>query len=220
MELIRTSDTMTAGIVNTPLTKPAKLFFIPTLENLDKVQNVFNSFNIPYNVDYRNKKWFVISKHNVEAKIIKMIYRNYRTLKPKLNSDWKYLFWEIDNQDIQTLNYVLQVYATNNLPVYYHKSMRGYHFFSLKPITNDLWKSIIPKLRPTNLDYPPVTLRLKANKYVGELEIFREGNMQLFAPHSDTIAFKNLLEQQNIDKLRENYLVVFYPFPKQKEIVA
>lgn len=134
--------------------------------------------------------------------------------KPTVKPNLRYLFWEIDNQDTQLLQEVLLVYKYYKCPVYYHKSMRGYHFISLKELTTKIWGKAVTDLRPTNDMYPPITLRIKANKYKNELQQFRIGDIinsddKFTMPQLQTL--KTWLESQFIGLINKYYYVVTYP---------
>jgi len=212
-------NAITAGIVNVPLTKPAKVFFItndyPSILST-QVEEMFKSLHQEYCIDKRipTNRTFITSKHEIESNKIKIIFRNFKTLRPHLDSKWRYLFWEIDDYRESILSYVTSIYRSMDLPVYGHKSMRGYHFICLKPIPKQDWILGIKTLRHTNLKFPPTTLRLLANKYPDELEIYREGFIITNAIHKDTIQFKKWVESQDIQKISQQYWVVWYPLNK------
>jgi len=84
--------------------------------------------------NHYNSTCIFTSTNELESKQIKMIFRNFRTLYPKVLTQWRYLFWEIDTIDRVTELKVLNVYFNLGLPVYYHRSMNGFHFLSVKPI--------------------------------------------------------------------------------------
>ncbi len=214
----RTNETMTAGIVNIPLSKPAKLFFYID-SNAKQIIDVYESFRISYLIDKLNGGRLKIeSKDEIESSKIKTVFRNFRQLRPKLNSSFRYLFWEIDNQEIMELEKVIALYKTMRLPLIVHKTMRGYHFISVKPITKDLWNYAITILRPTNESYPPITLRVLANKYDNELTTFRDIFTVVEDCHTDTTYLRNWIYQQNMNKIQENYILVYYSIGNRGEI--
>lgn len=218
--LERTNEIFTAGLTNTPLTKSAILFFrTENINSISQYTQLFQSLNISYHVENINGKYEILSNAEIETKIIKMVFRNYRSYKPKLHSQWKYLLWENDDYNIHNLNYVIKIYEKLDLPLYYHRTGNGYHFFSVKPIPKTDWQMVIPLLRDLNKKYPPVTLRIKANKYHGELEYFKDGKIIYNAIHSDTNVLKQCIDNQDITKLSQYYWIVYYKF-KNKEIVV
>jgi hypothetical protein len=214
--------TLTAGICNIPLTIPAIPYFISDSDNTtSEIEKVLRSFNIGY---VKNKtasgRINIMGTHKIEAKIIKQIFRNFRTLKPRLISEWRYLFWEVDNQDQQYIDTVMNIYMYLKLPVYVHKSYRGFHFLSVKPIEKTTWDWAIQQLRKTNPRFPPVTLRVLANKHPNELDCYIQGFC--YHPdnktHRDTEYLKKFIEQQDIQSLEHYYMIVFYPLPKQTDL--
>lgn len=214
---IRTNEVLTMGIVNIPLTKPAYVYFICDDERVKvlDVLRVLQSFKIKYSSDVMNNKkdktvYHIKSLEKIESSIMKQIVRNFRQLRPKIETDWRYLFWEIDTKDKDVLDIVLKVYNDLDLPIYVHESMRGYHFLSVKPIMNDVFLDAISKLRPTNLDYPPLTLRIKPNKYVGELNYYNKSFIISRVYHSDTEQLKKLMLTQQLEKIAHNYYTVWY----------
>lgn len=208
----RTNATMTAGIVNIPLTKPAKLFFTTqdTIE-LANIALVLERNGIEFAEHTTGQTFHIESTKELTADIIKRIYFNHKNLKPHIQTDWRYLFWETDTRDNETLVYVKDVYVELGLPVYIHESMRGYHFISVKPIEKAIWKTAVEKLRKTNLDFPPITLRVLANKWVNEKEAFKVGVIIAKAYHADTERIMTAIEQQNIAYLERHYMTVWYP---------
>lgn len=217
---VRTAEQLTCGIVNIPLTKPAQVYF-RAKENVNEIYSVFESLKIPfYRVDnlFAGNSMFT-STDKLDSKTIKMIFRNFRTLRPKLISDWRYLFWEIDTQKQEVLEKVLAVYSRHNLPIYVHKSMRGYHFICLKPILFSDFEKAVNVLRSTNDSYPPICLRINPNKYIGEYLIFKEGFIISPTYHVDTQKIRELINSYNWEKIQENYQLVWYNIDKKKEIV-
>ena len=221
------SGIITAGLINIPLTKPAKVFFISDVVNDEEnegyilqIHYMLKSMHIEYNIDkrYPTNRTFITSNEEIPSSKIKNIFRNFRNLHPHVDSKWRYLNWEIDEQSDITLNYVMDVYRTLELPIYVHKSFRGYHFISLKPIDKDDWHTAIIALRDTNHRYPPQTLRIMANKYPNEIEYFKQGFVCADARHSDTYEFKRLLEAQDIQSIQQKYWIVYYPLPEQNKL--
>jgi hypothetical protein len=219
---LQSSVTLTAGICNIPLTLPAIPYFI---SNEDKrtveIERMFNAFNIKYTkLITANNKTHIAGKEKIQSSIIKQIFHNFRTLKPRLISEHRYLFWEIDNQEEQSLHEVLALYRTLELPVYVHKSYRGYHSLSVKPIEKQVWNWAIQLLRRTNLRFPPVTLRVLANKYPNELDYFKEG-FCIYPDnniHKDTAYLRKFIENQDVISLEHYYMIVFYRLPEQNKL--
>lgn len=239
MELIRTKEEMTAGITNIPLSKPATLYFIfDNEESIEQCYRMFESLKIGFTRKdnwYNNTSMFKTLRE-LESKEIRMIFRNYSTLRPKLITEWRYLFWEIDSRENALMENVLEIYRMLRLPVYIHKTMRGYHFLSVKPIKESIFKWAITHLRAlgtleqispalqiyySNDKYPPITLRIKPNKYVNEEIIFKDGWIMSDVEHSDTKQLRDWINYQNLDKIAQYYQLVWYPIDQiAKEIEA
>lgn len=217
-----TNPIITCGITNVPLTKPAKLHFnIPfdDFNDLELVYSIFEHLKIPIKHIDNNylQMAYITTINEIDTKVIKMIFRNFRSLRPKLNSTWRYLFWEIDNQEEELLYEVLEIYRFMKLPVYVHKTMRGYHFLSVKPICDSVFQWCISNIRRTNPKYPPLTLRIKPNKYQNEKEIWNEGFIIADTFHSDTKYLRDWIVNQDYVKLQEHYQIVWYPLKKTQE---
>ena len=213
--------TLTAGICNIPLTLPAVPYFITDNDTSLDIEIMLQSFKIGYT---KNKtasdRLSIMGNHKIESSIIKQIFRNFRTLKPRLISEYRYLFWEVDEQNTELLDTVIDLYRFLKLPFYCHKTKRGYHFLSVKPIEKTVWDFAIQQLRNTNLRFPPVTLRVLANKHPNEIDYYLQGFC--YYPndniHKDTEYLKKFIEHQDIQSLENYYMIVFYPLPKQKNL--
>lgn len=212
ISLERTKDKLTCGITNIPLSKPAKVYFISKDNNERAIYDMFESMRIQFtrqDNEFTGNSIFT-SNNELESKQIKMIFRNFRTLRPKLDTGWRYLFWEIDTIDRVIELKVLNVYFNLGLPVYYHRSMRGFHFLSVKPILAQVFEKAIKELRETNDRYPPITLRINPNKYKDEELVFYNGDIQYYTKHSDTIQLKNWIENKDWIKIGQHYQIVWY----------
>lgn len=213
MSLQRTREQLTAGIVNVPLSKPAKLFFISEIDKVIDIYLCLESFGISFSRTdniFTNKSFF-ISNEMIEPVILRQVFRNFRQLRPKIQSDFRYLFWELDDKSSVNMDMVLAIYRFLQLPVYIHETMRGYHFISIKPIPKDIWQWAIKKLHDTNPSFPRITLRIKPNKYVDEEKIFYKGFIMSEKLHTDTKQLRDMIVAQNFDKLQQLYQIVWYP---------
>ena len=219
--LVRTKENLTCGIVNIPMTYPAKVYFTPdnTYEYLETIYSIFESMKIPFHREDNayTQTTTLISDIEIESNKIKTIYKNFRTHRPKLLSNWRYLFWEIDNQDMNNVKSVLEVYSSLHLPVYVHKTLRGYHFLSVKPIQEHIWNNAIKNLRYSNETYPPITLRINPNKYIGESDVFYEGFIQSEVYHYDTMRLRDLIRMKKWERIQESYILVWYNIDKVKD---
>ena len=221
MSLIRTGDMETCGITNIPLTKPAKLFFVSNTDNkfdIETIYQIYESLHVDFtrhDLIHSGKTRFV-STNEIESNQLKMVWRNFKSLYPKFESKWRYFFWELDGLGVSNKDEILSIYKALRLPVYYHKTMGGYHFLSVKPIPLDTFKQIITQVRMTNISFPAITLRIKPNKYVDEGLVFNDGNIVSDADHSDTFELRNCLISQNIEPLLQKYQIVYYSFNGEK----
>lgn len=206
-----TVKTFTAGIVNIPLTKPAKLFFISKgMELRDKVITVMNSNSISFIENWRGDVSHIISINELESSKLKMIWRNWKSIRPKFQSNYRYFFYEIDTKDQTVLEAVTKVYCDAGLPVYIHETLHGFHFISVKPITKEQFKLAVSVVRHYNPKYPPITLRIVPNKHIDEPKIFSNGWIVAEKYHYDTRRLEHLIRTQNIDQLSQDYIVVNY----------
>jgi len=166
----------------------------------------------PKRTGYRFTKGIVNLPLLFDSKGNKIMIEKNGKIKPKVKDGLRYLFWEIDNQDVQLLQEVLLIYRYFECPVYYHRSMRGYHFLSLKELTIKAWSKAIIDLRPTNDMYPPITLRIKANKYKNELNQFRLGDIIGNEDNDLKLTkLKRWIDIQAIGLINMYYYVVTYP---------
>ena len=225
LEPIRTKDILTCGITTTPLSYPARIFFIHNLDRKDSIDLTYyileeQKISFERN-DMPNKNQCYISSINeIDTKTIKYIFRNFRNLHPKLNSNWRLPFWEIDTKDAEILELVLNMYRFMKLPVYVHETTMGYHFLCVKPIPKEKYSWMIKELRHTNKKYPPITLRIKPNKYIGEENVFFKGNIISDVNHTDTERLKTWIEKQDFVKIGQQYQIVWYSFEEKQEVVS
>lgn len=217
-ELQRTNDDFTTGIVNIPLDTPAFVYFVVDVpEEKFWAQELLSYQGIEYEYLPKKKHNIIISKNVVHRDYIKhMKDMNTHELTIKTKVVDRYLFFELDNKDPQQIDTVLAVYKMNNIPVYYHETMRGYHFMSVKPIREELYHKLLSQIKPLNVLCPHVTLRIKPNKWVGEREVFKSGHVWE-SPHIEDIPFNEAtrelarwMEFQHIGLIKKKYFVVHY----------
>lgn len=211
---------MTAGIVNIPLTYPAILFFNTKFDKIKDVVNVFESYKIPFTQTHTtNLKGEIVfhcrSINKIDSKTIKSIWRNWKTLRPKFETDYRYPLWEIDTKEDYILQTVIRVYKLLDLPVIVQQSMKGYHFICIKPVTNEVWKEFVRQVRHTNPDWPPITIRIKPNKYIGEMIEYNKMFVISSSYHKDTQELSKWLKCQDIERIIRDYYVVWYKFSGQ-----
>lgn len=137
-----------------------------------------------------------------------------KRFKYKVIQDMRYPFFELDTKDEKPLYKVLDAYAHLDIPVYVHETMRGYHFLSLHKLHKIEYAEWIRPLMKLNPKCPMVTLRIKPNKWIGEKEVFRKGNI-IHSEHDDflldeTRQLKMWIERQHIGLLQCKYYIVKY----------
>lgn len=146
----------------------------------------------------------VIMQKNKSGKVVKAV-----------NPIFRYLFFELDTLEENQLHQVLNTYKRYNLPVYVHRSMRGYHFLSVKPIAKELYYQAINEIKPLNPKCPLVTIRIKSNKWIDEKQVFKigmimtdnNGNYDL-----STAQLKTWIERQAIGLIAKHFKVLRYSF--------
>lgn len=196
LKLERTGEDFTTGIVNVPLNTPAFIFLIVRdMKEIKDAQRVFEDKSITYTIEQRRHKAILKSSELVDRKIIDSIKLNER-FEPKAQNYYRYVFFELDTLMEDIVDCVIQVFKDYRLPLYYHRTMRGWHFFCVKPVNEELYHEIMNRLKPFNMDCPHVTMRIRPNKWIGEPEIFRIHNVEMSALHSDTLKFADMITDQ------------------------
>lgn len=126
--------------------------------------------------------------------------------------DMRYPLFEIDSD--KGYKIIHNAYEELRLPVYVHKTMRGYHFISLVALHKDCYSQWIKPLMKYNPKCPMVTLRIRPNKWVDEYRIFFNGAIHTNGAGDMAISqleeFKGLFEKCNYNALREKYYIVNY----------
>lgn len=128
--------------------------------------------------------------------------------------DLRYPFFELDTKEEKIFKRIMRAYEGLHLPVYVHRTMRGYHFISLIAIHKDCYAEWIKPLMKYNPECPMVTLRIKPNKWVNEKHIWYGGN--IFNNNGSEMAISELetlkawIERQAIGLISMKYYVVRY----------
>jgi hypothetical protein len=217
MSLQRTRELVTCGITNIPLTKPARLFFIVKEKiqaDIDIIYSIYDNLKVDFSrtdIPHTGNIRF-ISTEEVPSDKLKMVWNNFKSLHPKFDTKWKYLLWELDELNNEYFEEIVGYYGYLELPLYVHRTMRGWHFISIKPITNEVWRDTCNALQYTNPDFPRITLRIKPNKYINEERIFNQGYCIMEKYHYDTNHLRNLIISGNYEVLGQKYQLVYYPF--------
>lgn len=221
-ELQRTSEEFTSGIVNVPQNTPARLLFISNDDKeLFKVGAYLKESNFDYSTTMKRKYRKTITEELLsieEQRHAFSIFPDMRREKRlKRITPYAYLFFELDNIAMEQLVYVLAVYAQYDLPVFYHRTMRGWHFFSIKPMLKEYWEKAMIQLKPLNMACPHITLRVVPNKWINEAEAWKVASFQwpkdeygYDRKHTDTLQFAKAVLGQDLVFLKKHYLLVHY----------
>lgn len=207
---------MTAGIVNVPLNTPAYLLFVcKSPREAERASEIFKYHDIPSRSSVRKKNTVVESMVVLDHEKIKAVQlSNTEGIKMKRRTLDRYLFFELDTLDPSDFFKVIAVYKRERLPVYYHRTLRGWHFLSVKPIPVERHNALLAELKPLNTSCPHVTLRIRSNKWIGEGEVWSGSGIEAPALHSDTLRLREMVEKQDIKKLAGKYFIVYYDLRK------
>jgi predicted RNA-binding Zn-ribbon protein involved in translation (DUF1610 family) len=143
----------------------------------------------------------------------------------------RYFFFELDSWDRKAFNLVRNTYLESGLCVYWHTTTNGYHFFNFKVLSQQRHTELVKLVKHLNPEYPPTTLRILANKWEQELELWKNGNIECPSytdnpldefgnQFTELSRFKDWLEHKNISIIQTFYKVESYKFeecPKCKE---
>ena len=160
--------------------------------------------NLPILLDLNNKPVKVLD--------IKKQKMKYATIP-----NMRYPYFELDSS--RGMNPVLQSYKERNIPVYVHRTMRGYHFLSTVAMQTDDYLAWIKPLMHFNPKCPMVTLRIKPNKWIGESKVFQEYNIYENNAPSDQLTtlheLQQMISKQYIGLLQNKYYVVRYRMTRE-----
>ncbi len=84
----------------------------------------------------------------------------------------RFCFFEIDKAHIPALSRILGTYKFFRLDVCTHRTGAGLHFISPSLIKLETWKNFHEVLKDINPKCPMTTLRIEANKYPNENQIW------------------------------------------------
>lgn len=134
---------------------------------------------------------------------------------PKFNNQLRYTFFEQDNKDKYVAFDIVQCYNRHALSCYMHDTGKGFHYFNVLPLPKKEHAMIMRELRMIyDSRCPYNTLRVKANKWVNEVNTFRKG--LIFTCDSDDRTkelelLKRWIENQNMRFIKEVFETVEYP---------
>lgn len=126
----------------------------------------------------------------------------------------RFLLFELDSIQSELLMKVHDVYSKYEIPYLAHRSMRGWHFISVKPISKELYWQAVREIKPLNPECPLITIRVKPNKWRGEPELFKHVILEPlnYASHVDDNLFEfyKMLKYQQLGLMAMKYKIVRY----------
>jgi len=169
----------------------------------------------------------------------------YQELKAGLSKTERYLFFEIDTQDMTIYHKVMREFLIMDIDVYVHASKRGFHFYSVKKLPIKVWAEKLKQmLREYNPAWVGLALRLLPNKYQDEGECWLSDS-RVFCWHDPGRPCEQRYELEYIKKaidygakhynitgryhpettkpvqmLQKKYAIVRYPFDEAKRTKA
>lgn len=135
-------------------------------------------------------------------------------LDPNLR-DSRYTFFELDSKSVKDLRIVFNAYMDYLNSVYIHETMKGFHFFNLKPVDKASYGLMMRQIKHLNTECPMTTLRILPNKWIGESRLW--GNGQVIGKDKTLEEFKSWLEGGSYHMIQNNYQVVRYKFERKQE---
>lgn len=129
----------------------------------------------------------------------------------KVDRSSRYLFFELDDYtDNGAFQTVANLYKEYHLPVYIHRSMRGFHFLSVQPVKVEAYHEMMKQIKHLNPKCPHVTIRIIPNKWQGEQELWNDGFIMSEIFHKPSANLREMMLRNQIEKLKANYRIVTY----------
>ena len=152
-----------------------------------------------------------------EGKPLQYVDEKSKRLKYKVVPDMRYPFFELDTTSHMHVKKIINQYNNHDIPFYMHRTMRGWHFLSILPIHKDWYAEWINPIMRFNKKCPMVTLRCKANKWIGEKDIWKTGEIQIkdncqdYAVQKSALySLRQMISNQMLGLLHNNYYLVHY----------
>lgn len=151
------------------------------------------------------------------------LYPKQNRILPIPDTSSRYFFWELDTLEPSFINHIYELYRELHLPVFIHNSARGLHFICLVELPPVTWSKLVAKARSTNKRFPPTTLRVKANKYVDEIEYYKHGHIEYNQCEDPEECFKIrefqfMLTNQQLGLMAQRYFIVRYRIDKPHDL--
>lgn len=216
--LQRTNSIFTKGIVNVPLTTPAEMIFLcDSIERQNLVTYILGKMNIEYNMKphpLRKGEVKIRTTREIQITEQKALFHFLAELKKerriKRVTAWRYPMFETDDKTKEHFDIMLEHYKVWNIPVYYHESMRGWHWLSVKPMHQSSYETFINEIKYINPDCPLTTIRIKPNKWIDEDKIWHNSAWWMNDKHSDTYRLAAAMRIEDYDYLSKHYSIENY----------
>jgi hypothetical protein len=133
----------------------------------------YGIINIPLLYGHNNK-------HGVNPKtIIKKVAHNakcYNKPYPALDKSKRYLWFELDTLDGQAQDSILRYFEFMHTDVYYHRTMKGYHYITMQLYPLEQYEDIVNSLKE-KFDNGTFyySLRIIPNKWINEMGVWYNG---------------------------------------------
>lgn len=104
--------------------------------------------------------------------------RCYNKPFPALDKRYRYLWFELDTDDIGQHLQVLYFFKMNKIDVFWHRTAKGYHYITMKLYPVDQYQTIIDYLKEqyTNMTFS-YSLRIIPNKWINESSVWYNGEV-------------------------------------------
>lgn len=95
-----------------------------------------------------------------------------------LNKKERYLWFESDSLDIEYHTSLLRYFESAGIDVFWHRTMKGYHYITLHSLTRVVYELLIQTLKQKfNNGTFYYSLRIVPNKWVGEKDVWKIGEV-------------------------------------------
>jgi len=138
----------------------------------------------------------------------------YKRLTSAMAKDKRYLLFEVDTQNDDIFKAIIAVYKSLKLNVYYHKTMRGFHFLSITPIERKVWaENLKAMMKAYNQGWVGMALRARPNKWINETDDWVEAGIIMHNGQKEDKELSFLrfcIEKQRIRAIAKKYKLVRY----------
>lgn len=152
-----------------------------------------------------------------DGRPIKTYNESKKRIDYVIEKDMRYPYFEYDHLNQMHVKKIMNHYQDFNIPYYMHRTMRGWHFLSTMKLHKDKYAEWLKPIHKYNERCPMVTLRVKANKWIGESGYWTIGgvyipeNTQDYLKHTYALrSLKDMIEHQAIGLISTQYYLVHY----------